>query len=180
MIETMDENVTDSQQFQHESIRLLTLKSTRQPFRYKYDVKIGNQFKNNMSEPNDHHLNFVPLSSWNYFHRTHSPYFPMSSNFKLATTPQQEHNINLQDNNKCAIFMGNDRVYRDFCGTCYNCGWKAHSQNFCPLKECTICRKWGHTERVCYHRKASNNNFSLLCKESSKQSNDVELSISCS
>jgi hypothetical protein len=124
-------------------------------------------------------LGLVPIS-WDYTYRTHSQYFPMSGDFGFSTT-HQKHLSDLKNIDKISSFAGTDRVCRDFCGTCYNCGWKAHSQNFCPLKECTICRKWGHAERVCYHRKASNNNFSLLYKESSKSTDDVqELSISCS
>ena len=65
-------------------------------------------------------------------------------------------NINNFNTNGRVTPAGLERSCRDFCGTCYNCGWKAHSQNFCPLKECTICRKWGHAERVCYHRKDNN------------------------
>lgn len=39
---------------------------------------------------------------------------------------------------------------RDFFGNCYNCGCLRHSQNYCPLKLCSICTKYGHDKRVCF------------------------------
>ncbi len=39
---------------------------------------------------------------------------------------------------------------RDFFGHCYNCGCLRHSQNYCPLKLCSICAKYGHDKRVCF------------------------------
>jgi hypothetical protein len=39
---------------------------------------------------------------------------------------------------------------RVFHGHCYHCGCMKHSQNYCPLKSCQICAKYGHDQRVCY------------------------------
>ena len=39
---------------------------------------------------------------------------------------------------------------RDFFGHCYHCGCHRHSQNYCPLKLCNICSKYGHDQRVCF------------------------------
>ncbi len=93
----------------NESFRYLTLKSTRQPIRYQYDVKEGSQ--------------------------------------GLIQHAKIDH---------CSRATTTGSVHRDFFGTCFNCGCRAHSQNFCPLKECIVCKKWGHTDRVCYHRTQSN------------------------
>jgi len=40
-----------------------------------------------------------------------------------------------------------------FYGHCYHCGYGKHSQNFCPVKLCDLCNKYGHDARVCYFRK---------------------------
>jgi hypothetical protein len=35
---------------------------------------------------------------------------------------------------------------------CYKCGSTKHSQNFCPLRFCTVCRDYGHSANVCSRR----------------------------
>ncbi len=134
----------------HESIRLLTLKSTRQPIRYQYDVKIGKQVQH-LENAGPSESNFCNSGDYRRCMIVKRAQFSNLNNF----------NSNLNGNNAC----------RDFCGTCYNCGWKAHSQNFCPLKECTICRKWGHAERVCYHRKGNNSILSNMNGSSTEHIN---------
>ena len=44
---------------------------------------------------------------------------------------------------------------------CFYCEAENHSQHFCPLKQCTICSKYGHSFRACkrfrrHHCKKSN------------------------
>jgi hypothetical protein len=36
-----------------------------------------------------------------------------------------------------------------FYGYCYNCDYARHSQNFCPLKRCSLCHHYGHSSKVC-------------------------------
>lgn len=36
-----------------------------------------------------------------------------------------------------------------FHGCCYYCGYEAHSQMYCPLRWCKVCRHYGHSEAVC-------------------------------
>lgn len=36
-----------------------------------------------------------------------------------------------------------------FQGSCYNCGYLGHSQNYCPIKQCCRCRAYGHSSKVC-------------------------------
>lgn len=43
-----------------------------------------------------------------------------------------------------------NRKTREFFGTCYHCGCPKHSQNYCILKQCSVCQKFGHADRVCY------------------------------
>lgn len=37
-----------------------------------------------------------------------------------------------------------------FYGSCYHCGHANHSQNYCPLKHCRRCDKYGHGDKVCF------------------------------
>jgi len=99
------------------TFRKLTLKCTRQPIRYQYNVTAG---KMNIHKSDSHSI---------------------QTNSSVATS------------NSISPVVG-PTACRDFFGTCFNCGCRAHSQNFCPLKECNVCKKWGHADRVCYHRRA--------------------------
>lgn len=38
-----------------------------------------------------------------------------------------------------------------FRGTCCLCQYPAHSQMFCPLRLCRVCKRFGHSEAVCTH-----------------------------
>lgn len=107
----------------NETFRKLTLKCTRQPIRYQYNVVAG----------------FLS-------HQIKSP-----EKTETITSPSITESENQQ-----SVIVRQTFNNRDFFGTCFNCGYRAHSQNFCPLKECHVCKKWGHADRVCYHRKNSN------------------------
>ena len=39
-----------------------------------------------------------------------------------------------------------------FFGRCYNCKYAAHSQKYCPLRYCKMCKSYGHSEVVCWMR----------------------------
>lgn len=36
-----------------------------------------------------------------------------------------------------------------FHGECFLCSGRHHSQNFCPLRQCSVCREYGHSHKVC-------------------------------
>jgi cbb3-type cytochrome oxidase cytochrome c subunit len=36
-----------------------------------------------------------------------------------------------------------------FHGSCYYCGYASHSQMYCPLRWCKVCKQYGHSEAVC-------------------------------
>jgi len=36
-----------------------------------------------------------------------------------------------------------------FHGECFLCSGRHHSQNFCPLRQCSICHEYGHSHKVC-------------------------------
>ncbi len=50
---------------------------------------------------------------------------------------------------------GINRHQKDFFGVCYLCGYGKHSQNYCPLKLCDVCGRYGHDARVCYFKRSS-------------------------
>ena len=39
-----------------------------------------------------------------------------------------------------------------FFGKCYQCKYAAHSQKYCPLRYCKLCKSYGHSEMVCWKR----------------------------
>lgn len=42
-----------------------------------------------------------------------------------------------------------DTTVTKFYGYCYYCDYARHSQNYCPLKQCTRCFQYGHSAKVC-------------------------------
>ena len=40
-----------------------------------------------------------------------------------------------------------------FFGKCYQCKYAAHSQKYCPLRYCKLCKSYGHSEMVCWKNK---------------------------
>lgn len=36
---------------------------------------------------------------------------------------------------------------------CTWCGETKHSTNYCPLRKCSVCGKYGHVDRVCFCRR---------------------------
>jgi len=36
-----------------------------------------------------------------------------------------------------------------FFGRCFQCQYMSHSQKYCPLRLCKLCRQYGHSEAVC-------------------------------
>jgi len=40
-----------------------------------------------------------------------------------------------------------------FYGRCFQCQYVAHSQKYCPLRQCQTCKKYGHSEIVCISSK---------------------------
>ena len=47
--------------------------------------------------------------------------------------------------------------YSLFIGHCFYCDYDKHSQNYCPIKCCIICGKYGHSAKVCFCRHQTNN-----------------------
>ena len=43
--------------------------------------------------------------------------------------------------------------YVSFFGKCYHCKYSAHSQKYCPLRQCQQCKEYGHSESVCWKLK---------------------------
>jgi hypothetical protein len=37
-----------------------------------------------------------------------------------------------------------------FFGRCFQCHYMSHSQKYCPLRQCKLCRAYGHSEIVCH------------------------------
>ena len=37
-----------------------------------------------------------------------------------------------------------------FFGRCFQCQYMSHSQKYCPLRQCKLCRTYGHSEIVCH------------------------------
>lgn len=40
-------------------------------------------------------------------------------------------------------------IHVTFHGSCYYCGYASHSQMYCPLRWCKVCKQYGHSEAVC-------------------------------
>ena len=43
-----------------------------------------------------------------------------------------------------------ERPNYSFYGSCYHCSCADHSQNFCPLRYCRRCYRYGHSDKVCH------------------------------
>lgn len=59
----------------------------------------------------------------------------------------QEQIINAQTKEEIAELESNEA--NKFQGYCYFCDYDKHSQNFCPLKQCKYCFRFGHSSRIC-------------------------------
>lgn len=70
-------------------------------------------------------------------------FLPSSSQFQ-KTSPKSKMTTN-----------GKRTGQKEFFGFCYLCGHGKHSQNYCPLKLCEVCGKYGHDARVCYFKRSS-------------------------
>lgn len=57
------------------------------------------------------------------------------------------------NNSQREVDEGAPPMLNFFRATCCECGNNSHSHNHCPLRKCTICGKFGHSERVCYSRR---------------------------
>jgi len=81
----------------------------------------------------------------------------MNIPLRIAKTPNNfSYSIEHGDQEKKSTYLSeeasgsSEAKSRDFFGHCYNCGCLRHSQNYCPLKLCSICAKYGHDQRVCF------------------------------
>ena len=73
-----------------------------------------------------------------------------------ATLTRALQNVNYKVNIGKDIYNPECQSYPYFQGFCYNCDYPQHSQNYCPLRQCSICKLYGHGEKVCYYAKANN------------------------
>ena len=48
--------------------------------------------------------------------------------------------------------FSNPLQHVSFFGKCYHCKYSAHSQKYCPLRYCKLCKAYGHSEMVCWLR----------------------------
>ncbi len=48
-----------------------------------------------------------------------------------------------------------------FFGYCYFCDYARHSQNYCPLRKCSICSQYGHSCKVCPTNKMLRENWRI-------------------
>ena len=75
------------------------------------------------------------------------------NNFSYSIENGEQENTYLSERNGVSTRLlgsSTSTTNRDFFGHCYNCGCMRHSQNYCPLKLCSICAKFGHDQRVCF------------------------------
>ena len=49
----------------------------------------------------------------------------------------------------CPIGFFNNNHFSIFYGYCYFCDYEKHSQNYCPLRYCEKCGKYGHSSKIC-------------------------------
>lgn len=69
----------------------------------------------------------------------------ISNNFSY--TIESGGQVTEDNTEKLSYSISSNRIFH---GHCYNCGCMKHSQNYCPLKMCSICAKFGHDQRVCF------------------------------
>ena len=97
-----------------------------------------------------------------------SPTSPSSSSSspspKLEDPGTSSMRSMIRGNTKYILTYGNDQTVSSpvpvsgnlgscwFFGRCYNCRILGHSQKFCPLRYCRVCKAWGHTDNVCSTR----------------------------
>lgn len=53
-----------------------------------------------------------------------------------------------------SIFTGTALNSVSFYGRCFSCQYMAHSQKYCPLRQCQSCKEYGHSEIVCVPSRA--------------------------
>lgn len=54
-----------------------------------------------------------------------------------------------------------------FYGDCFLCSGRHHSQNYCPLRQCSVCHQYGHSKRVC--QKYNNNTHAPFAHPQQRQ-----------
>lgn len=74
---------------------------------------------------------------------------PSTINYEIERGNQVNVDVTEKEKSLYSNSMG-----RNFHGHCYNCGCMKHSKNYCPLKLCSICCKYGHDQRVCFFNTA--------------------------
>lgn len=46
-------------------------------------------------------------------------------------------------------------ITASFFGRCFQCQYMSHSQKFCPLRQCKLCHRHGHSEIACTRQKSN-------------------------
>ncbi len=58
--------------------------------------------------------------------------------------------------------FSNPLQHVSFFGKCYHCKYSAHSQKYCPLRYCKLCKTYGHSEMVCWLRNEASSEEAAL------------------
>ena len=104
---------------------------------------------------------------WQHPNNRHNIYKFLThfENQKKIKENEQKYTIISDSNNYIEFEKGKDSIKMNtttikqnppyFNGYCYYCDCPKHSQNYCPLRQCSICNTYGHSVKVCPKNTAS-------------------------
>ena len=141
---------------------MLTLKYTKQPTQYEVAVSFGAE-SNALFDHHDHVETEFNSEMMNHSNQSSSPKSNLQKRNKLS------NHSNIASNSSSNATSNNVPQCTEFYGTCYNCGYKAHSQNWCPLRQCNQCHGWGHASKVCPSHAKKNWNETRISRSNSEK-----------